>query len=53
MRDGLLETLSTERGFRYQLEGKVEELLAGGLAAAIAEKEQELEASHNEMPCRL
>lgn len=46
MRDDLLESLSTERGFRHQLEGEVEELLAGGMALAVAEKEHELEASH-------
>lgn len=44
-RDDLVGELSRERSAREQLEKEVDQLLGGGLAAAIEEKEEELEAS--------
>lgn len=45
IRDDLLEDLCRERRCREELEGEVNQLLGGGLAAAFKEKEDELEAS--------
>lgn len=43
----MLEELSRERGYREQLEVDVNELLGGGLAAALKEKEEELEVNQH------